>query len=255
MTWDFDYLVFPIAQNLTVQVLGKEGETGGETKKVAVEKICGASEKNLVGQPEGTVMVLTGIFASQTQGGGGEEGGRDKETKGGVVLVKLGKVKGGEKLRVKVAFDTFEGERVEKEEEVVFPEVGEEEGKKKGSYGGDGVRKGVLLCRYVEFMKRFLEDVRGRKEEPTITKETGVVWRKEEGKWEEGKGGEVGKDENLGCFDGYRERIKEFLEYFEQEQKGLDDTGLGIWKERMRVLTPKKEESNQEEGEKETTTQ
>ena len=67
MTWEFDYLVFPIAQNLTVQVVGRVNEEGEEEegtnkKKVVVEKVCGASERNLVGHPEGTVMAVTGFF-------------------------------------------------------------------------------------------------------------------------------------------------------------------------------------------------
>ena len=192
---------------------------------------------------------MIGIFASQTQGGGGGTEGRDKETKGGVVLVKLGGIEGGERVKVKIQFETYEGETVVKEEEVVFPKVEEGEEGKKGSYGGDGVRKGVLLSRYVEFMKRFLEDVSRRREEATVTKETGVVWRKEEGQWEEDGKGAVGKEEKVGCLKEYRVLMEEFLEYYEKEQQGLDDTGLGVWKERMKQLMPKEEEVGEEGGE------
>eukprot|EP00009_Paramoeba_aestuarina_P002688 CAMPEP_0201515550 /NCGR_PEP_ID=MMETSP0161_2-20130828/7086_1 /ASSEMBLY_ACC=CAM_ASM_000251 /TAXON_ID=180227 /ORGANISM="Neoparamoeba aestuarina, Strain SoJaBio B1-5/56/2" /LENGTH=419 /DNA_ID=CAMNT_0047912405 /DNA_START=31 /DNA_END=1287 /DNA_ORIENTATION=- len=120
MTFDFDYLVFPIAKDVIVEVVRKEGEGGG-----AVEKVIGSSEKSLKGHSKETVMVLDGVFPSQAQGNrkevsedGTEERVQNAETRGGVVLVKLGGLKGGEKVNVRVSFVTYEGEKVESEEEV-----------------------------------------------------------------------------------------------------------------------------------------
>ena len=82
-------------------------------------------------------------------------------------------------MKVRVKFETYEGEEVETEEEVIFPKWEKEKAKdgeeKWGSDGGEGVRKAVLLARYVEFMKRFLEDVGQRREEPTVTLKSGFL--------------------------------------------------------------------------------
>ena len=250
MTWEFDYLVFPIVENLVVSVVGKEGEgeREGEEKGVWVEKVCGSPE-SLEGYPRGTVMVCSGLFASQTQGKGGEGG-----TKGGVVVVKLRGVKEGEKVKLRTKFVTHEKEVVEVENEVVFPKWEEGKGgerEKWGSFGGEGVRKGVLVCRYVEFMKRFLEDVQKVKNVPTISKESGVVWKakEEEEKEEAFEGGQkVGKETEVGCLGEYRERMKEFLEYFEGEASGLDDTELGVWKGKMEQLLPPEGEGEEVGG-------
>uniref|UniRef100_A0A7S4NNF0 Uncharacterized protein n=1 Tax=Paramoeba aestuarina TaxID=180227 RepID=A0A7S4NNF0_9EUKA len=93
-------------------------------------------------------------------------------------------------------------------------------------------------------MKRFLEDVGERREEPTVSKKTGVVWRKEDEKeYKRGavRGG-VGIDEWVGCMEGYRERMSEFLEYYQEEATLIDDTELGVWKERMLQLMPEERE-------------
>ena len=254
MTWEFDYLVFPIAKNLVVSVVeakgeGKEGEEkeGGEggREEITVEKVCGSPE-SLENYPKGTLMVCSGMFAAQTQGKGG------KETKGGVVVVKLKGVKEGEKLRVRTRFVTHEDKVVEIEDEVVFPKWEgkgemEREGEKEekwGKFGGEGVRKGVLICRYVEFMKRFLEDVQESREIATISKNSGLVWTsksEEKLKKEVGGGGEgrkVRKGEQAGCLREYRGVMLEFLEYFKEESALLDDTELGTWRAKMEQMLP-----------------
>ena len=223
MTWEFDYLVFPIAKDLIVSV---EGEAGG----VKVEKVCGSPE-SLEGYPEGTLMACSGMFASQTQG-------KDQgATKGGVVVVKL-KLDNPEKpLKLRTRFETFEKKVVEVEHEVVFPKwEGKEkegEGGKWGSFGGEGVRKGVLVCRFVEFMKRFLEDMQNSSETATISKSSGVVWTSKDG-GKQCRGGEGSAE----CLKEYRERMLEFLDYYKSEAALLDDTELGIWKAKMEQVLP-----------------
>ena len=233
---------------------GGEGEGG--KKGVWVERVCGSPE-SLKNHPKGTILFSSGLFASQTQGKEGKGG-----TKGGVVVIKLKGVREGEGVKLKTRFVTHEKEVVEVENEVVFPkwekekkkggEGEEEKGGKWGSWGGEGVRKGVLVCRYVEFMKRFLEDVQKMKESPSVTKETGVIWRGEEEE-EEGEEREkerkVGKEVKPGCLREYRERMIEFLEYFESESSELDDFELGMWKAKLEQLLPKEEGEEGGEGE------
>ena len=258
MTWNFDYLVFPIAKNLVVSVGGggeeeeeKEKEKGEEKEEggnVKVEKVCGSPE-SLEGHPEGTLMVLSGMFAAQTQG-------KDQgSTKGGVVVVKVGVKDPKKPLKLKVRFETHENEVIEVEDEVVFPkwegkgEGGKGEGEEKwGKFGGEAVRKGVLICRYVEFMKRFLEDMEQRREIPTISKNSGVVWTsklEEEMKKKVGGGGggrKVRKNAQVGCLKDYRAVMLEFLEYFKEESVLLDDTELGTWKAKLEQMIPSEEE-------------
>ena len=222
MTWEFDYLVFPIAKDLEVSV-----QDGG----VHVEAVCGSPE-SLEGHPEGTIMACSGMFASQTQG---KDAG---ETKGGIVLVKLRLDNPEKPLKLKTRFVTFENETVEVEHEVVFPKWEKKEEATKddkwGSFGGEAVRKGVLICRFVEFMKRFLEDMQNSTEIATITKESGVVWKSNDGGKEGGEG-------TAGCKKEYRERMLEFLEYYKSEAAELDDTELGLWKAKIEQVLPEEE--------------
>ena len=243
MTWEFDYLVFPIIQDLVVSVVGGEEGAGG----VSVEKVCGSPD-SLDAYPKGTVFGSKGLFASQTQG-------KDaSECKGGVALVKVKLENPDKPLRLKTRFMTHEKKVVEVENEIVFPKweekAAQEEGQKWGIFGGEAVRKAVLLCRYVEFMKRFLEDVENREKTATITKSSGVVWKEElKGKGSTKGGAKVDKGAKIGCLGEYRERLQEFIEYYTFESGFLDDTGLGTWKAKMEQLLPEEKKEEKEEKE------
>eukprot|EP00008_Paramoeba_atlantica_P005560 CAMPEP_0201494578 /NCGR_PEP_ID=MMETSP0151_2-20130828/48498_1 /ASSEMBLY_ACC=CAM_ASM_000257 /TAXON_ID=200890 /ORGANISM="Paramoeba atlantica, Strain 621/1 / CCAP 1560/9" /LENGTH=553 /DNA_ID=CAMNT_0047882937 /DNA_START=72 /DNA_END=1733 /DNA_ORIENTATION=+ len=235
MTFEFDYLVFPIVKNLRVTLT--------DPNAAEIVEMCG-SPTDLDEFPPGTLMVSTGIFPSQTLGNSQEA------SKGSIILAKL-KLKESESKRktlgVKVEFTDFEGLNHSLTEEVRFKELGEKttttEGDDKEEEERDvfddlGVRKGVLLARYVVLMREYLRDIHACSGSPSLNSETGILFGKRKRSdslphTASNRGGRVCLSSPPPCQEEYRELLSLFGEYFKKEEVLFDDTELAVWRTRL----------------------
>ena len=217
MTWEFDYLVFPIATNFQVSLQSNKDAC-------SVEAVCG-SPTPLDEYPPGTLMVSSGCFASQTQG-------RNKdETKGGIVLVKLHLKDPSSPLTLRISYTTFDHQEIVIDETVTFPSS--------KSTLSSSESKGILLARYVAVMKAFLKDINDFQVKGRI----GTLLQPDKRipfvleKAEEASGTNLVHtdipEESKKYFRQYAETLEIFLAHFEAEASHLDDVGLSIWKEKI----------------------
>jgi len=198
---NFEYMVTPLVFDLSLE-LDAEG--------YEIERVYGSSAAE---DATAEVLSVNTLFASPTS---------DGETRGGVVLAKVGDVDGGGELTVRASWADRTGERTERETTVSFPDGGPEQ------FATDGVRKAVLLTRYADLLKNWMVDERERDGEP------------------ESDGIEVPDDDDLGRWEQqstplsvspeYRDRFRRFATHFESEMAALGDDALQQELEVLRTL-------------------
>lgn len=145
---EFEYMVTPLVFDLDLSL---------DTDSFEIEKIYGTDSKS---SEDGNIMHVNTLFPSASN----EEG----EVKGGIILLKLKKLNDEGNLNLKVSYRTREGREETTSSEVKFE-------KNEEYYDNSGIRKGILLTRYVNIIKNWIEYE--RKEEPKylITSETGII--------------------------------------------------------------------------------
>jgi hypothetical protein len=211
MTWDFDYLVFPITYD---EIVGLE-----DTKAASLVAVCG-SPSSMDGYPPGTLIVSNCSFPSQTQGKNNES------TKGGVILAKVLLDDPSKPLQIKSSYRDFNGKTHTHSHSVCFKQPS---GESTFHFDDTTTRKAVLLTRYVAFMKAFLSDMKYRVEDLSVTKENGIPYVVSS---EQNKGGEARPDL-------YLEMMEEFLRYFDQDASVVEDVDLGQWRKGLEVMIEK----------------
>lgn len=193
---EFDDMVTPLVFDLKLEVAGDGFE---------IERVYGAPEAD---RATGTMMQVKTLFPSKTT---------DAGVKGGVVLVKLKKTGAHPRLALKTSYEDRNGKRRETAGEVNFDAMNED------SFDSSGVRKAVLLTRYVNLLKEWIDA-----ERRTVRFDEREVWNgMPNRKMPVFQGSMWGRgSRKLTISPAYAERFKSFLKYFEKEAIALGDTAL-----------------------------
>lgn len=199
---EFEYMVTPLVFNLNLN-LDAEG--------YKIEKVYGSPEAN---EATGEIMKVNTLFPSKKE---------DKETKGGIVILKLKKISPNADLKLRVSYEDRLGNVDTNEVAVKL------ESKTSDFYENTGIRKGILLSRYADLMKNWINDEREsytkqQPIKPAVNKIEGIVIPPdfEElslGKWER-------QSIPLKVSQEYKDLIKEFKIYFESEMNVIGDNTL-----------------------------
>ena len=207
----FEFMVTPLVFGLEL-VLEAEGYD--------IEEVYGSPSAD---EATGEIMNVSTLFPSKTEGG---------ETKGGLVLLRLKKTSDDAEIALRVSYEDRAGEVFEVRDEVSFEVSGEGD-----YYENDGIRKGILLARYVELMKAWLVDERAEGEylgtEPLVSTESGIVVLDDDlfelGRWER-------QSMPLTVSTNYMELFEDFHDYFESEAEAIGDETLNGELEILRKL-------------------
>ena len=198
---EFDYLVTPLVFDLVMRL---------DANGYAIEKVYGSPETN---KSTGEILRVNTLFPSTR-----EEG----QTKGGIILLKLKKTSDDASLRLSVSYEDRDGRLDGDATTVVIEESA-------NYYENSGIRKAILLSRYADLVKNWINDEREsykeeRAVEPAVTLERGIVIpdeyiRPELGRWER-------QSVSLCTGSKHKRLFSEFQEYFEIEADAIGDDDL-----------------------------
>jgi Ca-activated chloride channel family protein len=197
----FEFMVTPLVFDLALNLSAPGFE---------IEKVYGSPEAN---EATGELMKVNTLFPSKTEGG---------ETKGGIVLLKLKRVEDTENaIILSVNYKDRNGTPASVESAIVLGNETED------FYQNDGIRKGVLLARYTDFMQNWIQDERtsldkGAPVSPAVNETSGIpVLRQAEalGQWER-------QSVPLNMMAEYQPLLANFATYFKAEMNKCDDETL-----------------------------
>ena len=193
---EFEFMVTPLVFNLNLNL---------EAKGYKIEKVYGSPEAN---EATGEIMKVNTLFPSKTE---------DGQTRGGLVLLKLKKLSPDASLKLKVTYEDRLGRKESSEASIDL------QTKQPDYFENNGIRKGILLARYADLMKNWINDERKSVENPSVNEEVGIIVPFEEdfklGKWER-------QSVKLTISNQYKELFKEFSKYFEKEKNEIGDDTL-----------------------------
>ena len=219
MSEDFDYMVTPLVFDL---------ELNFDSDVFSIEKVYGSDAADCL---NGNIMKVNTLFPSSSNSSG--------EAKGGIVLLKL-KCNSGNRnvlledgevavVSLSVSYKDRDGKVYSNSQEVVFGKDAEE------YYENTGIRKGIVLARYVNLMKNWILYVRSENNrEFLIMEETGIV----DGICEVSEINRVlGENERMSVkfsvSKEYKKLFEEFYTYMEAEMKAVGDDEM---KQELEVL-------------------
>ena len=189
---EFEYMVTPLVFDLNIE-LDAEG--------YEIEKIYGSPEAN---RSTGELMKVNTLFPSTTEKG---------ETEGGVVLLRLNKTGEDGSIRLSASYEDRQGREYENSKSVTIPDV------KAPYHENTGLRKAILLGRYVDVMKNWIVDER-KDTEPSVTEKEGIPPAPTTlNKWER-------QSVQLQVSQDYKNVFEDFKNHFENETNTLDDETL-----------------------------
>jgi len=195
----FEFMVTPLVFDLKLEL---------EAKGYEIEKVYGSP---MADEATGEIMYVNTLFPSVSEGG---------EVKGGLVLLRLRKLPNDgdltDPLTIRVSYEDREGNEMNVEDRIDFPD------REDSYYDNLGIRKGILLARYVDLMQNWLVDEREVGEEYSITKSTGILVKEigdDLGIWER-------QSVDLTVNENYRELFEDFYDYFKEEKEAIGDTTL-----------------------------
>jgi Ca-activated chloride channel family protein len=212
----FEYMVTPLVFDLNLQFLSDDFE---------IEKVYGSPEAN---EATGQIMKVNTLFPSDNEGG---------EVKGGVILLKL-KPKDGLSgtAQLVASYTTRSGEPQQNQVEI---KVGDTVGE---FYGSTGIQKAIVLTRYANLTKIWIEDERTAQDSyqdaiPRITDETGIFIPEDSdtaalSPWER-------QSVPLKVSPLYGGLFASFRNYFETESEVLLDESMSKEKEMLDILVKK----------------
>lgn len=196
---EFDYMVTPLVFNLTMNL---------ESQGFEIEKVYGSPEAN---EATGEIMKVNTLFPSKTEAGA---------TKGGVILIQLAKKSEDPHIKLAVSYEDREGKTDSDTQEFDFTSNGIE------YFENSGVRKAILLARYVNLMKDWINDERQamyieKPVTPVVSETSGIVVPEliELGPWEQ-------QSVSLTVSSVYKSIFSEFLSHFQSEMSSIGDTTL-----------------------------
>jgi len=194
---EFEYMVTPLVFDLRL-VLEADGWE--------IEQVYGSPEAD---QATGELMKVNTLFPSERKGG---------QTKGGLILLKLRRAGSGNRLELKTYYEDRNGNTDGGRVTISFDKESPE------YFANSGIRKGVLLTRYVDLLQNWMIDERSHIHysqpwEPTVDREVGIVPPPSYSQWER-------QSLPLVVSYPYRELLEEFADYFEYEMNEIHDSTL-----------------------------
>lgn len=196
MDEEFEYMVTPLVFDLKLN-LESEGYT--------IEKVYGSDTENY-----GELMNINTLFPSKSV---------DGETKGGIVLLKLKKETDSEDpIKLKVEYTDRNGEKYSNEQVVEINDLDEE------FYDNTGIRKGIVLTRYVNIIKDWIAYERTEDEKFMIIYDNGICDFDEEYYYKLGE--QERQSVDLTVSDEYKKIFTDLKKYIENENKELKDETL-----------------------------
>lgn len=200
MDENFKYMVTPLVFNLNLTL-----ESPGYT----IDKVYGSTAAD---ESTGRVMRVNTLFPSPT---------RDDETRGGVVLLRLNHTGISRDLDLTVAYEDRTGQQHESSRSISFGDHDPE------YFDHDGIRKAILLTRYVDLMKNWVIYEQGQYAEPVSEEayeqsmEPGIEPAVEDGlnQWEQ-------QSTPLTVSNTYEPKISSFKAHYESEMGVLGDDSL-----------------------------
>ena len=192
-----------------------------DPERAQIEEMCG-SPTDLSTYPPGTLMAMSGVFPSQTQGN------KQESCKGSVMIAKLNLKDPSSPLMVRTSYTDVEGIKHTVSDAVTFKEC--EAGE--SVFDSLAVRKGVLLSRYVVLLRTYLGDINSMRKTASLTSESGIVFGKKENDSHFGAT-RVPLDQPPPAQTEYQQVLKKFLDYYRGEEEVLDDTELAVWRSRL----------------------
>jgi Ca-activated chloride channel family protein len=201
LTEEFEYIVTPLAFDLTVQLEGTNA---------TVEAVYGSSAAE---EATRKLVEVNTLFPAPR---------RDERTRGGVVLVRTDAA-GGSELALRADWRTRAGEHRQTATTVQFPDGDPD------VYASTGVRKAVLLTRYADLLRRWMVAERTDEVGPASD---GIEPLEESylGRWER-------QSTPLTVSPAYRERIARFADHFEREMRAIGDESLQQELDVLRTVT------------------
>merc|ERR1712154_259731 len=172
---EFDYFVFAMVFDLCL-TLQSEGN------EVCIADVHGSNEIDV---GSGQIMNIKTLFPSPPDLESGD-------VKGGIVLIKLAKLKNYNDLVIECSFEDDEGKKYKNNQSVVIEFESADE-----FYANMGNRKGILLSRYVVLLKQWIKEC-----------------------------GHGNKIYAISTSKALREKLIAFCKYFESEMKVIGDKTL-----------------------------
>ncbi|MFH0862369.1 MAG: VWA domain-containing protein [Candidatus Altiarchaeota archaeon] len=193
---EFEYMVTPLVFNLTLKL---------DSKGYKIEKVYGSPEAN---ESTGDVMRVNTLFPSKKD---------ERGTKGGIVILKLTKLSPDAGMKLKVSYEDRQGKTDGDEMAVVISD------RRADYYENNGVRKGVLLSKYADLMKNWINDERTGylTKQPTrssVTNESGIIVP-QFSKWER-------QSIPLHVSGEYKALFIRFRDYLQEEMNEIGDQTL-----------------------------
>ena len=146
---EFEFMVTPLVFDLNMDL---------ESNGFEIEKVYGTDS---VDSENGNILHVNTLFPSKSND--------DGEVRGGIIVLKLKKTKDDAKnLTLKVSYETRDGQKDSAEEVVEF--TGSEE-----YYDNTGIRKGIVLARYVNLIKNWTKYERTTDDRYLITPIIGII--------------------------------------------------------------------------------
>ncbi|HOX96753.1 MAG TPA: VWA domain-containing protein [bacterium] len=199
---EFEFMVTPLIFDLKLNL---------QSENFQIEKVYGSPEADLA---TGELMSVKTLFPSKTEGG---------ESKGGIVLLKLKTTNPQGVIKLSTTYQTRDGQT---DGQVLDVVIGARSGE---YYDNKGIRKAILLARYVDLMQNWILDERSILELPQpmplpvyrVNYEDGIKCPPfiEFSPWEQ-------SSVPLSVNAHYQEMMTKFKTYFQSEFSALDDDTL-----------------------------
>ena len=204
---EFDYMVTPLVYDLTLKL---------DSNKYEIEGVYGSPDAKLA---TGEIMKVNTLFPSKSDG---------KQTKGGVILLKLKKVgSGSDDIKLNVSYSDVDGKSFNNSAVAQF------DSKKSNYYDNSGIRKAIVISDYVTVMKNWIIDARAgcndqvkwiMEDYPSIMKRCMIFPPKRPlfpivKTWERSSC-------KLKVSKGYQKLFYVFRDYYQAEMKAIGDSSL-----------------------------
>ena len=194
---EFEYMVTPLVFDLNMDV---------EADGFEIENIYGTDSKTA---EDGNIMHINTLFPSKTND--------DGEVKGGIIILKLKKTsQDSNEFKINVSYTTRDGEKETASDTVEFKD-------EDSYYDNSGIRKGILLARYVNVLKNWIEYERKENKKYLITYEDGIQdFILPNNYSSENERSSV----ELTVSKEYKDIFEKFSEYFKDEKDEIGDENL-----------------------------
>ena len=200
---DFEYMVTPLVFDLNLDF---------KSNGYDIEQVYGTDSGK---KSTGNIMKVNTLFPAKTE--------EDKGTKGGVILLKLKKKEqsNSDEIKLEVSYTDREGRKHSNSQEVRFD-------KNEEFYENTGIRKSIMLTRYVNTLKNWILYERSKEDKRFyIDREVGItdcIYTKDEiyrilGEHER-------TSVALKVSDEYKQIFRDLKAYMENEKKQVKDNDL-----------------------------